>query len=74
LKSSSTTIDGGKELWALKGVWWAINEELHGVCLEASDPKILKGEDEPSKVTEISRDHYVIRNWRGDLKKYERFK
>ena len=71
---ASKTTNEGKEIFSLKGVWWAIDGKLHGVCLEASDPEIIKGEDEASKVTEITADYYVIENRNGILKKYKRVK
>lgn len=66
----SETVDGGKVLFKMTGVWWTHEAKLHGVCLTSSDPAIPRGEDEASPVLEITKDHYVIRNWRGVEKKY----
>jgi hypothetical protein len=70
----SETVDAGKVLFKMSGVWWTHEAKLHGVCLTSSDPAVPRGEDEASPVLEMTKDHYVIRNWRGLEKKYTRVK
>ena len=70
----SETVDAGKVLFKMSGVWWTHEAKLHGVCLTSSDPDISRGEDEASPVLEVTEDHYVIRNSRSIEKKYTRVK
>lgn len=70
----SETVDNGNMLWKLSGVWWTKDDKLHGVCITSTDPAIPRGEDEASHVVEVTKEFYIIKNWRGLEKKYTRVK
>lgn len=69
---ASETVDSGELILRLSGVWWTHDRKLHGVCLSSNDPDVPRGVDEASDVVAVTDDYYVIKNWRGVLKKYTR--